>query len=288
MRRPVSHAWAGWVAAAAVIAVAVAVPEAQRRGGRNNAAQGLPVATNTILADPDAYYGKVVTLSAGVDQMLSKTTFVVDQWKMTGPTAVAPVGKPILVVAPYLTASLDRRSYLMMRGPVVKFDPIEIARAGDGYILDMTADVRAKYTGQPVLVATSILNSVSLELARKPLMPEEISLTSAMKTIAPAFASLRTAAQESKADVVSQNVARLLPAFSQTEAIWDGLGQSPAAQWARDAREHAVAIDKAAAAGDWAAVNASAGALNQVCGSCHNTYRERQDDGLFRFKAGSF
>jgi len=148
--------------------------------------------------------------------------------------------------------------------------------------------MQAKYRGQPVLVATSVVNATSVELGRKPLMPEEIAMTAAMKTIAPAFAALRTAADAAKVSEVSQNTAKLLPAFSQTEAIWDGLGQSPAAQWARDARAHAAAIDRAAAAGNWDAVKTSAAELNQTCQNCHGAYRERTDDGTFRFKAGTY
>jgi hypothetical protein len=119
-------------------------------------------------------------------------------------------------------------------------------------------------------------------------MPEEIAMTAAMKTIAPAFAALRTAADAAKVADVSQNTAKLAPAFTQAEAIWDGLGQSPAAQWARDARAHAAAIDRAAAAGNWDAVKASAAELNQTCQNCHGAYRERSDDGTFRFKAGAY
>ena len=96
--------------------------------------------------------------------------------------------------------------------------------------------MQEKYLGQPVLVATSVVNSTSVELGRKPLMPEEIAMAAAMKTIAPAFAALRAAAEGAKAGEVAQNTAKLVPAFTQTEDIWDGLGQSPAAQWARDAK----------------------------------------------------
>jgi len=279
------------VAGAAIVAallVGAAIAEAQRRGGRDNAAQGLPVATNTILANPDAYYGKLVTVSAGVDAMLSKTVFLVDQWKALGTEEAVPMGKPILVIAPYLSAPLEHRQYFLLRGQVVKFDPAAIGAAASGYALDLPPDMQAKYLGHPVLVATSVVNTTSVELGRKPLMPEEIAMTAAMKTIAPAFAALRTAADAAKVAEVSQNTAKLVPAFSQTEAIWDGLGQSPAAQWARDARAHAAAIDRAAAAGNWDAVKTSAAELNQTCQNCHGAYRERTDDGTFRFKAGTY
>src|SRR5215813_8062747 len=74
-----------------------------RRAGGGNANAGLPVATNAIVRNPAAYYGKQITVSAGVDRMLTRTAFLVDQWKMAGPGDVQPIGRPVLVVAPYLT-----------------------------------------------------------------------------------------------------------------------------------------------------------------------------------------
>ena len=61
-----------------------------------------------------------------------------------------------------------------------------------------------------------------------------------MKTIGPAFAALRTASGEARAAndsaaLVTQNAAKLQPAFTQTERVWNELGQSAAAEWARTA-----------------------------------------------------
>src|SRR5256885_10361813 len=39
----------------------------------------VPVATNTVNANPDAYYGQGVTITAAVHQILSKSAFSVDQ-----------------------------------------------------------------------------------------------------------------------------------------------------------------------------------------------------------------
>jgi hypothetical protein len=267
-------------------------PGAQRgRRGNNNANQGLPLATNTIRQHPEAYYGKQVTVSAGVDQMLSTTAFTVDQWRAAGADEVKPIGKPILVVAPYLTNTLDRRNYLVVRGELVKFDLAAMARVASDYKLDLGPDLWAKYQGQPMLLAASVLNSTYKELARKPIPPptaQEASLSAAMKSISPAFADLRNAGDAANADLVASSVAKLLPAFDRTEAIWDDLGQSSAGQWARDAHERAATIGQAAAAGDWGAVKASAASLNQLCATCHGTYREREDDGTFRIKPGTF
>jgi hypothetical protein len=279
--------------AGTILMVMFATPSAQRGRNRGGADvnQGMPVATNTILQNPEAYYGKLVTISAGVEEALSKTVFLVDQRKALGTGEVKAIGKPILVIAPYLTSLLDHRSYVLIRGEIVKLDPAAIARVAVDYKLDLPSEVAAKYQGQPVLLTTSVINSTYTELARKPLPPPsaaEVSLDTAMKTISPAFAALRTAVQESKANVITENVAKLKPAFTQAETIWDDLGLSPAAELSREAQEHAVSIERAAAAGNWDAVKTSAGALNQLCTNCHGTYREREEDGTFRIKPGSF
>jgi cytochrome c556 len=269
----------------------LAAPSAQRRGAGPDPNAGLPVATNTIVENPDAYYGKRVTISAGVEQVLSKTAFLVDQRKAAGAKEVTAIGRPILVIAPYLSGLLDEKQYVLIRGEIVKLDQAAIARLAADYTLDRVDEIAAKYQGQPVLVATSVRNSVYAEVGAKPPPPptaEEISLGTAMKTIGPAIAELRTAVQESKADAVSQTAAKLKPAFTQTEAIWDNLGQSSAAEWAREALAHSTSIERAAAAGNWDAVKTSATALNQLCQNCHGVYRERLEDGTFRIKAGSF
>jgi len=280
-------------AAAAVLVLVTSVAPAAQRGrrGGGNANAGLPLATNAILRNPDVYYGRQITVSAGVDRMLSKTAFVVDQWKMTGPEEVAPLGQPILVVAPYLTSALDRRSYLLMRGELVRLDTAALARVASEYKLDLGPDLWEKFQGRPMLLAASVMNSSYIELAKKPLLPPtagELAMSEAMKTISPAFTALRAGADESRAEAVAQNVMKLQPAFAQAEAVWDGIGQSAAAQLARDAQEQLSAIQHDAAAGNWDKVKFTAGRLNQVCGTCHGTFRDRADDGSFRFKAGSF
>ena len=172
------------VAVAGILCVALSAAAAAQRGrrGGGNAAAGLPLATNTILQNPTAYYGKQITISAGVDRMLTPTAFLVDQWKMTGPKEVQPVGKPVLVVAPYLTNTLDQRNYLIVRGELLKFDTAAIARVASEYKLDLGPELWAKYQGRPILIAASVLNSTYMELAKKPLSPptaNELALSEA-------------------------------------------------------------------------------------------------------------
>src|SRR5688572_33201513 len=97
------------VASTAILVGLTSGVDAQRRRGADNTTFGAPVATNTIVDAPDQYFGKLVTITAGVERMVSKTTFLMDQQKMAGPTEVKGVGKPILVIAPYLTSSLDQK-----------------------------------------------------------------------------------------------------------------------------------------------------------------------------------
>jgi len=278
---------------AGILVVALSATMAAQRGRRGgaNANAGLPVATNTILENPDAYYGKQLTISAGVERMVSSTAFLVDQWKSAGPHAVQPMGKPVLVVAPYLTNTLDRRNYLLVRGELLKLDTATVARVAADYKLDLGPELWTRFHGQPILLATSVISASYAELARKPMAPptaSELAMTEAMKTLSPAFTALRAAADQSRADLVAQQVAKLQPAFSQAETIWDNLGQSAGGQWARDAQDQVAAIQNAASAGNWDGVKYSASKLNQLCTNCHNTFRDRQDDGSFRFKGGSY
>jgi cytochrome c556 len=286
----VSLVIAGSIMVAALI-ISRAAPLAQRVRPDNDG-QGLPIATNRLLENPDAYLGKQITLSAGVEQILSKTAFVLDQQRKTaGAMEVKPLGKPVLVIAPYLTGHFDEKSYLWVRGELVKFDVAAIAKVIPDYKVDLPPDLIAKYQGQPVLLANSVINSAHGELGKKPYppaTPEEVSLSAAMKTIGPAFAALQAAVKDAKGDVATQNASKLLPAFTTTETIWDDLGQSAPAEWARVAQEHATSIERAAAGGNWDAVKTSAAALGRLCQNCHGAYRDRQEDGVFRIRPGSF
>jgi hypothetical protein len=272
---------------AAFVVLLISGVDAQRRRGNDNSAFGAPVATNTIVDAPDRYLGKLVTITAGVERMVSKTTFLMDQQKVAGPKEMKAVGKPILVIAPYLTSSLAQKTYFLVRGQVVKLEPSVLAKLAPDYVLDLPQEVGATYMGQPVVVASSVLNSTYVELAKKPIPPPtqaDVALTAAMKTIAPAFNALRTAAQESNVDIVTTNLAEIGPAFAQAESVLGNLRHAAVAQ-VRDARTQVAAIETALAAGNWDAVTSSAAALNQTCQSCHAAHRERQDDGTYRLMA---
>jgi hypothetical protein len=271
-------------AAVALFLAGSAATDAQRRRN-DNSAMGIPVATTSLVRTPEAYYDKLVTISAGVERVISKTIFVVDQRKATGPAAVAPIGAPVLVVAPFLDSQLKLNSYLQIKGQLMTFGAASFNRLATSYAPDIGAEEEAAYHGQPVLVASSVLDSTYKELAlRPPPTPEEEALSAAMKAISGSMNAVRAATQASQLEPVKEHSARLDASFAQTEPVWSKLALAPAQEWARAARGHAAAIDRASTAGDWDAAKASAAALNTMCQNCHGAYRERRDDGNFGLK----
>jgi hypothetical protein len=249
----------------------------------------IPVATNTVAGNPDAYYGQPVTITASVEQILSKSAFSVDQRRVA--SAPPPKNGPtdVLVLVPTIQSPVDLHAYVTVMGELVKFDPAEIARKAKDYKLDLPADAVAKYTGRPALIATSVINEKFVDLAKRlppPLTAEEEAYQKMMKQVAPAFAALRSGIDTSNTEAATKNAAVLKQAFTDTEAFWKPKKAEPT-QWAHDARLKVESIQAALAAGKWDEAKASAGTLGQACATCHGAYRERFDDGSFRIKIGS-
>jgi len=159
----------GRIAAVGVLGVALNFAASAQK---TDTVVGVPVATNAILQNADAYYGTVVTISAGVEEVLSKTAFVVDQRRAVRANEVKALGKPVLVIAPSLQGTVMPNKYVVVRGELVKFDEQSIVKAAAGYTLDVAPDVVQKYRGQPVLVASSVIDSTYTELAKPPPPPK--------------------------------------------------------------------------------------------------------------------
>jgi cytochrome c556 len=297
MREPMKITRRTLATAAALLLVATfAAVSAQQPAGRGAApAPGpgaaapapakplVPVVASTVAANPEAYYGETVTMTATVDQIFSRTVFSLDQ----DPTK--STGQDVLVLVPTIQGPVDLNAYVTVFGEVVKFDPAEIGRKVKDYKLDLPADVAAKYLGRPAVIATTVLNAKMVDLAKRlppPMTADEEALSKVMKRVAPAFAALRQAADGSNADGATQNAVVLKQAFTEAEAFWKAKSKTDATKWAQSARLQAESIERDAATGKWDAVKASAGTLGQQCQECHATYRERFDDGSFRIKMG--
>jgi len=282
-----------WMTAAAIGIASLAALHAQQSGGAASPKPLTAVAANSLVANPDAYYGQPVSITAAVDQILSRTAFSIEQTAVkdagNGSKDVAGNVPDVLVLAPNLHDPVDLNAYVTVMGEVVRFDPTEVARKAKNYTLDLAPDVVEKYRGRPAVLATAVVNAKMVDLAKRippPMTAEEKTYSEMMKKVGPAFAALRTGIDGSKADGVAPNVAVLKQAFTDTEAFWKGKGKADAVGWAQDARKQVESIELAAAGSNWDAMKASAGTLGQACQTCHTAYRERFDDGSYRIKTG--
>ena len=248
----------------------------------------VPVATNTVTANPDAFYGQAVTLTASVEQIHSKSAFSVDQRRVGGATLK---GGPtdILVLVPTIQSPVELKTYVTVMGEVVKFDPEEVAKKAKDYKIDLPPDLVAKFTGRPAVIATSVINEKFLDVAKRlppPMNAEEEAFSKVMKQVAPAFAALRTGIDGSNVENATKNAAVLKQAFTDTESFFKPK-KPDATAWAAEARKHVESIQASVTAGKWDEAKATAGTLQTACGRCHGQYRERFDDGSFRYKSGS-
>ena len=246
----------------------------------------VPVATNTIAANPDAFYGQAVTITASVEQIFTKSSFTVDQ-RRVGAAAEAKQGPTdVLVLVPTIQRPVDLKSYVTVMGELMKFDPAEIAKKAKDYTIDLPPDAAAKYAGRPVLIATSVINDKFDDVAKRlppPLNTEEAGFQKVMRAVGPAAAALRPAVESSNAEVAAKNAAILQKGFADTEAFWKAKKPEPTL-WAQNARKEVEAVQAAIAAGKWDEAKAHTATMQQACGQCHGVYRERFDDGSFRVK----
>ena len=75
----------------------------------------VPVATNTIAANPDAFYGQAVTITASVEQILSRSSFTVDQ-RRVGDAPAPKQPTDVLVLVPNIQRPVDLKSYVTVMG----------------------------------------------------------------------------------------------------------------------------------------------------------------------------
>ena len=243
----------------------------------------VPMTASSLLRNPQAHMGDNVSLMATVDALLSKTAFTVDQ------DATKTAAQVLLVIAPTLSAAPVLNEYVTVQGDVIKFDPAEIAKRNKTYTLDLSADLIAKYQGQPMILATAVVNPKLVDLAKRvlpPMTPAEIAFQQAMRTINPTFTALRGGLDAPNAAQIKEQAATVKTAFTEVETYFKSRNVADATGWATDAIKFLGAIEAGAAAGKWDEVKAAAGSVQQLCATCHNTHRERQDDGSFRIKSG--
>jgi hypothetical protein len=241
----------------------------------------VPVAASSVAANPDPYVGEYVTMTGAVEANLSKTSFSVDQDKTKS------TGKEVLVLAPTMQKPAEANGYVTVIGQLIKFDEKEVAAKLKDYKIDLSPDDLAKFRGKPVVLATAVINTAGIDIAKKPIpamSADELALQKIMTRLPPAQAALRKALDGKDLDLVKEQATILKTSFTETEAFWKAKGNTDAMTIAAEGKKHADAILINLGLGNLEAAKTSITPLGGTCGSCHGKYRERMDDGTFRIK----
>lgn len=240
----------------------------------------VPVAASSVAAKPDQWVGEYVALTGIVDASLGEKAFTVDQDK----TKSAP---DVLVLSHRMSDPVAVNTYVTVIGLLMTYDPAKVASTSKAHAVDLPGDAAARYTGKPVILATSVVNDRMLDLARfipPPMTPDEEALQKAMRGVPAASGEMRKGADASNVEMATKNVATLTAAFAEVETFMKKRGKLDAVKWAADARANVLAVEKAAKGAQWDAAKTAAAAVGTSCGTCHTPYRERLEDGSFRFK----
>jgi cytochrome c556 len=255
--------------------------EARQSGTTAPSKAIVPVAASTLAARPDRYYGEPVSVTAAVERSLSRLAFSLDQDRQSS------TGAEILVLARILNSPVEPGTYVTVIGQAIRFTKEEVATKARDYGMDLPADVVESFRGRPAILATAVINHAGVDLAMRlppPMTADEAAHAKIMKQVGPANAALRKALEARDGKLAHENAVVLRKAFAETGGFWRSRKRSDAVGWARDADKAVEAIDRLAAEGKWDDVKASATALGQACQACHTAYRERYDDGSYRFK----
>ena len=260
-----------------VLAVATRAQQAPSVG-----ANLVPVSAASLLQHPELYLNQSVSMYATVEQLLSGTAFSVDQ------DAKKASLTDLLIVAPTLTAQPKPGAYVTVVGVVIKLDPAEIQKRSKGYALDLAPNVLERYKDKVMVLASAVVDPAMVDLAKvlpKPATPEEVALSNVMKQVQPASGELRKGAEASDKAIVTTQAQTLAKLFTETRKIFETQkDMADAVGWSTEATTLMASVEKAAAAGQWADVTASATKLTGLCQQCHAARRERLEDGTYRIK----
>jgi len=260
-----------------VLAVATRAQQAPQVG-----ANLVPVAASSLLQHPELYLNQSVSIYGTVEQNLSATAFSLDQ------DAKKASLSDLLVIAPTLTAQPKAGNYMTVVGVVIKFDPAEIQKRSRGYIMDLAPNVQERYKDKVIVLASAVVDPGMVDLAKvlpKPATPDEELLSKIMKQVTPAVAEMRKGAEGSDKAMVTTQAQALGKIFQETKTVFERQkDMADAVGWATEATTLLASVEKAASAGQFADVTASATKLQGLCQQCHTARRERLEDGTYRIK----
>ncbi len=241
----------------------------------------VPVAASSVAANPDPLVNEYVTMTGAVEANLSKTSFSVDQDKTKS------TGKDVLVLAPTLQKPADANSYVTVIGQLIKFDEKEVAAKLKDYKIDLSAADVAKFQGKPVVLATAVINTAGIDIAKKPIPPmsaDDLALQKIMTKLGPAQAALRKALDGKDLNLVKEQATLLKTAFTDIETFWKSKGNTEAMNIAGEGKKHADGILMNLGLGHLDAAKTSITPMGATCAACHGKFRDRMDDGTFRIR----
>lgn len=244
----------------------------------------IPMTAASLVRDPGSYIGENVSLMASVDAVLSRTAFTIDQNK------TATTGQDVLVIVQTLSAAPELNSYVTVQGEVIRFDPAEVAKRNKNFAVDLSPELVEKYRGKPAILATAVITTALLDLAKKPIppmSPAELAFSQLMKAIQPAVTAVRAGLEKPDAAQLKDQAAVLRKSFADVEAFFKARGTADAIGWSAESLKHVSTIETGIAAAKWDDVKAAAGSLQQLCTQCHTQHRERMEDGSYRIKGGA-
>ena len=244
----------------------------------------VPVAASSVANNPDPYIGEYVTMTGAVEASLSKTSFSVDQDKTKA------TGKEVLVLAPSLQKPVDQNGYVTVIGQLIKFDEQEVAAKLKDYQIDLSPADVAKFKGKPVVLATAVINTAGIDIAKKPIpamTADDLALQKIMTKLPPAQGAVRKSLDSKDAAGAKEQATILKDSFTQIEAFFKAKNNEEATKWAGEGKGHAESILVNLGMNNIEAAKTSITPLGGTCASCHGKYRERMEDGTFRLKTGS-
>jgi len=101
-----------------------------------------------------------------------------------------------------------------------------------------------------------------------------------MKDVGTTFASLKKNLDSSSAATAVVDAAKLEGLFTETEAFWAPLETQDAVNFAKRARDAAVAVGAAARRNDIKAAQTSYSVMQKSCAQCHFAHREETAKGF--------
>jgi hypothetical protein len=260
-----------------------APPPGQQPAPQPPARPMIPMTAASLVRDPAPYIGENVSLMASVEAVLSKTAFSIDQNK------AASTGQDVLVIVQTLSATPELNAYVTVQGEVIRFDPAEVVKRNKNFVVDLPPELIEKYRGKPAILATAVITTGLVDLAKKPIppmSPAEQAFSQLMKAIQPAVTAVRAGLEKPDAAQLTDQAVILKKSFTDVEAFFKARGTADAIGWSGEALKHVTTIEAGIAASKWDDVKAAAGSLQQLCTQCHTQHRERMDDGSYRIKGG--